>query len=68
MDELMLPIDTPAKLATALYDCAKDVLALPGGYKKENEEDNMVEDLWAFAQGDCKLDCIYTLDRQRATD
>jgi hypothetical protein len=40
-DEMCLPVGTPSSKADEIYDCATDVMALPGGYKHNgNDEDD----------------------------
>lgn len=54
MDEIMLPLDTPQGEADDYYDCASDILALPGGYKswdRTDEDESMAAAMYAMAQG-----------------
>ena len=49
VDRLMLPADTPLESADDYYDCAADVLALPGGYRSLDRDDEATDDSVAIA-------------------
>ena len=56
MDQMLLPANTPKDMAEDYYDCAADVMALPGGYhygerEDDAEDDTMVAALSAIARG-----------------
>ena len=49
VDAMMLPSDTPVEMADEYYDCATDVLALPGGYRSLDQDDEATDDSVAIA-------------------
>ena len=44
MDEMLLPAGTPKGVTEDYYDCAADVMALPGGYHYGEREDDVEDD------------------------
>jgi len=49
VDTMMLPANTPLEVADEYYDCAADVLALPGGYRSLDRDDEATDDSVAIA-------------------